>query len=124
MAVQDHDDLWHPEKILKQVAFLENHTDYIGVGTKTIMWYESDNSYFEYYLGRDNFYTIHSSLLFRANSQYRYITEPTIYMADAFFQKKILCKNLKKIHNLDENLTTHIIKSGNSNYSYRWYQLS
>jgi glycosyltransferase involved in cell wall biosynthesis len=29
IAIQDHDDLWHPEKLAKQVAFLEKNKKYI-----------------------------------------------------------------------------------------------
>jgi hypothetical protein len=29
IAIQDHDDLWHPEKLAKQIAFLEQHNTYI-----------------------------------------------------------------------------------------------
>lgn len=123
IAIQDHDDIWHPEKIEKQITFLEEHPEYIGSGTKTIMYYESDNTYFEYFLERENYYTIHPSLVFRNNTDYRYNTENQ-YFCDAYFQKKILCKGEKKIYNLDESLTTHIIKASSSNYSYRWYTIS
>ena len=123
IAIQDHDDIWHPEKIKKQVNFLEDHFEYIGCGTKTIMYYEADKKYFEYFLGEKNYYTIHPSLMFRNNTNCRYNTENQ-YFCDAYFQKKILCKWEKKIYNLNESLTTHIIKASSSNYSYRWYTLS
>ena len=50
IAIQDHDDIWHREKLEKQINFLENHQEYIGCGTNTIMYYEWDRKYFEYYL--------------------------------------------------------------------------
>ncbi|MBQ7074919.1 hypothetical protein IJM86_07955 [bacterium] len=65
MAIQDHDDLWKPEKLEKQVNFLEENLKYVGCGTKTLMRYEGDNKGFEYFLGKENYYTIHPSLLFR-----------------------------------------------------------
>lgn len=40
IAIQDHDDIWHPEKLTKQVEFLEHHSDFVGSGTNTIMYYE------------------------------------------------------------------------------------
>ena len=47
IAIQDHDDIWHPEKLEKQVDFLEHHPKYVGCGTKTVMYYEWDKKYFE-----------------------------------------------------------------------------
>lgn len=29
IAIQDHDDLWHPQKLAKQIAFLDNNHKYI-----------------------------------------------------------------------------------------------
>jgi len=29
IAIQDHDDLWHPEKLKKQVVLLEENKKYI-----------------------------------------------------------------------------------------------
>jgi hypothetical protein len=42
--------------------------EYIGCGTNTIMYYEADGKYFEYFLDEENFYTIHPSLIFRNNT--------------------------------------------------------
>lgn len=122
VAIQDHDDIWHPEKIAKQVAFLEKNKQYIWCGTKTLMRYEWDQMGFEYFLWKENYYTIHPSLVFRNNKKYRYTD--TVYMADALFQKKILCKGEKLISNLDETLTMHRVRDGAHNYSYKWYRLT
>lgn len=164
IAIQDHDDIRHPQKIEKQINFLEKHKKYVWCGTKTLMRYEWDQMGFEYYLGKENYYTIHPSLVFRnatfdhqknlqskeflderriptiweiassnevkklQNSKtvrwkkYRY--PDTVYMADALFQKKILCKWKKLIYNLDETLTMHRVRSGASNYSYKWYKFT
>lgn len=77
---------------------------------------------FEYYLGKENYYTIHPSLVFRNSHRYRY--PETVYMADALFQKKVLCKGEKLLYNIDETLTMHRIRDGASNYSYKWYKLT
>lgn len=119
VAIQDHDDIWKPEKIEKQVDVLEAHPEYVWVWTKTRMWYEWDNMYFDYFLGERSYYTIHPSLLFR-NKGYRYPTDG-IYMTDALFQKTILCKGEKIIYNIDETLTIHRIKAWSENYSYKWF---
>lgn len=122
IAIQDHDDIWHPKKIEKQIYFLENNHNYIWCGTKTLMRYEWDQKWFEYYLWKENFYTIHPSLIFRNEKKHKYPN--TIYMTDALFQKEILCKWKKIIYNIDETLTMHRIKDGATNYSYKRYTLN
>lgn len=132
IAIQDHDDIWHPGKLEKQVNFLENNTEYIGCGTKTIMYYEWDRKYFEYLLWEKNYYTIHPSLVFRKTKNekrtmkkaFRYDTSETEYMCDAWSLKNNLCHGEKLIYNLDESLTLHLIKKWSTNYSYRWHRLN
>ena len=119
IAIQDHDDLWKPEKLEKQVKFLEENKKYVGCWTKTLMWYEWDNKGFEYYLWKEKYYTIHPSLMFR-NEGYRYV-EDRVYMWDAYFQKKVLCKWKNLIGNINETLTIHRIKKWAENYSYKWF---
>ena len=123
IAIQDHDDIWHREKLEKQINFLENHQEYIGCGTNTIMYYEWDRKYFEYYLDEKNYYTIHPSLVFKNNQKFTYDTQIE-YMCDAYSLKYNLCWWEKKIYNLTETLTLHLIKSTSANYSYRWHRLS
>jgi len=121
IAIQDHDDLRKPEKIEKQVKFLEENKKYVGCGTKTLMRYEGDNKWFEYYLWKENYYTIHPSLMFR-NNWYRYPNR--VYMNDAYFQKKVLCNWKNLIWNIDETLTIHRIKPWAENYSYKWFKFT
>lgn len=121
IAIQDHDDIWNPEKIEKQVQFLEKNHQYIGCGTSTVMYYEWDARYFIYSLWKENFYTIHPSLLFRYDGTFRYDTSETEYMCDAWNLKNTLCHGEKGIANLDQDLTLHIIKKWSTNYSYKWY---
>ena len=124
IAIQDHDDIWHSEKLEKQVNFLETHPDYVWCGTKTIMYYEADKKYFEYFLGDTNYYTIHPSLVFRNTPRLKYPTETGDYFTDALFMKQSLCNGAKKIKNLNDSLTLHIIKDSSKNYSYKWYKLN
>lgn len=124
IAIQDHDDIWHPDKLQKQFDFLENNPQYIGCGTKTIMYYEGDKKYFEYFLWTTNYYTIHPSLMFRNTWDFEYDITHTEYMCDAWSLKNKLCHGEKKIYNLDISLTLHLIKKGSSNYSYRWHRLT
>ncbi len=45
-------------------------------------------------------------------------------MADALFQKKILCKWKKIIYNINETLTMHRVRAGADNYSYKRYKFT
>lgn len=123
IAIQDHDDIWKAEKLEKQIDFLETHGEYVGCGTNTIMYYEADKKYFEYFLEEKNYYTIHPSLVFRNTKTFRYDTDIE-YMCDAWSLKYNLCDGEKKIYNLAESLTLHLVKSTSSNYSYRWHKLT
>ena len=119
IAIQDHDDLWYSTKIEKQVKFLEEHKEYVGCWTKVLMWYEWDNQWFEYYLWKENYYTLHPSLMFR-NKWYKY--PGRVYMNDAYFQKIVLCNGKNLIANIDETLTVHRVKKWAENYSYKWFK--
>jgi len=121
IAIQDHDDLWHPSKIKKQIEFLisEKWRKYVWCWTKTLMRYESDHKGFEYFLGEKNYYTIHPSLVFR--NQWQRYPMNSVYMNDALFQKVVLCKGERLIYNINETLTFHRIKNGASNFSYKWF---
>lgn len=120
IAIQDHDDIWFPEKIAKQVEFLENNKDFIACGTNTFYFYEGKNVLI---LNEKTFYTDfvdHTSLVFR-NESFRY-TE-THHFADDHFEKKILLRN-GKIACIQEGLTVHRIKSDGSNFSSHRFKLS
>ncbi|MDR0651390.1 MAG: hypothetical protein LBG59_08605 [Candidatus Peribacteria bacterium] len=121
IAIQDHDDLRHPEKLVKQVNFLMQHPELLGCGTKTLMRYENDHKGFEYFLGPLTMQALHPSLMFRNDGTARY--PENVYMNDALFQKKVLCKGKRRlIANLDETLTLHRIRAEAQNYSYSWFQ--
>ena len=119
IAIQDHDDIRHCDKIKTQIDFLDTNSQYIWCGTQTLMYYESDSTWFEYSLSWH--YAIHPSLVFRAWN-YRY--PDTVYMNDALFQKAILCKWKKLISTIDQTLTLHRIKSWSTNYSYKRFMIN
>lgn len=123
IAIQDHDDIWAHTKLEKQINFLETNKEYIWCGTKTVMYYENDEQYFLYYLKEKNYYTIHPSLVFRNIWNIKY-DESLTYFWDAYFQRKILCKDKKLIYNLDEPLTLHLIKKWYSNFTFSWFKIS
>lgn len=123
IAIQDHDDIWHKEKLEKQILFLDNNKNYVWCWTKTVMFYEYDKKYFLYYLKKKNYYTIHPSLVFRNIDWLKY-DENLEYFWDAYFQKVILCKWKKQIYNIDDSLTLHLIKKWYSNYTFSWFKFN
>lgn len=121
IAIQDHDDLWYPEKLEKQVKFLEENKKYVWCWTTNLMWYEWDEKWFEYFVWDECTFALHPSLMFR-NNNYRYPNRD--YMNDAYFQKKVLCNWEKLIANLKETLTIHRVKKWFDNYSYKWFKFT
>ena len=118
VAINDHDDIWHPEKLKRQVIFLEKHNNFMGCGSAIINWYEKYNTYF--YRSQQNKATIawHTSLVFH-NSGYRY--DITVKLAtDFYFMKNILCKNEKRIYNFQEPLVLRRIFKESNNLSGKW----
>lgn len=123
IAIQDHDDIWHSHKLKIQISFLEKNTKYKGCWTNTVMYYEYDKKYFLYSLKRNNYYTIHPSLVFRYDPYFKY-DQTLTYFWDAYSQKFHLCKWDKKIYTIETPLTLHIIKDNYQNYSYSWFKIS
>lgn len=117
IAIQDHDDIRHPQKIEMQVEFLENNKKYVGCWTNYLEYYAWDEKWFICESKKRNvsFWIAHTSLIFR-NEWYRYNTEND-YMCDVFFVKYILTKWKELIHVIPKILTLHYNKSDWKNYS-------
>lgn len=116
IAIQDHDDVWHPKKLEEQVKFLENNNKFIWVWTTTLMyywiskvWFLVDNN------EKETDTVIHTSLMFRSQ-WYRYDSSD-IYLCDVDLMKRILSNYEKKLYILWEPLTLHYIKENWWNYS-------
>jgi glycosyltransferase involved in cell wall biosynthesis len=114
IAIQDHDDIWLPEKIEKQIDFLSLHKDYIACGTLTEYYFESREFFICPEKKFDTNFVDHTSLVFR-NNGFRYVGDHTL--ADEQFEKKILAQK-GKIACLQESLTIHRIKRGGGNLSF------
>ena len=118
IAIQDHDDIWHSDKIRRQIEYLEQHTDYVGCGTAIINYYEK---YDTYLLRRQP--TIaniawHTSIVFR-NTGKRYAG--SIRIANDFdFMRNILCHGNRLICNLKDPLVLRKIRASGTNLSSKW----
>lgn len=120
IAIQDHDDIWFPEKIEKQVGFLEKNLNYVGCGTRSFYYFESKEILIlNQKPGIVNFVD-HTSLIFR-NKGFRYNAEHIL--ADEDFEKRIL-GNSGKIACLPEGLTIHRLKKDGTNLSLSRFTFS
>lgn len=120
IAIQDHDDIWFPGKIKKQIEFLDNNKDFIACGTNTLYYYESQKVLILNSKPTITDFVDHPSLMFK-NKGFRYDTSRTL--TDEYFEKKILTKE-GKIACVQECLAIHRIKSDGSNLSSSRFSLS
>lgn len=118
IAINDHDDIWHPKKIKMQVSFLETHDAYIGCGTAIINWYEKYATTVYRARNTNDKIAWHTSLVFR-NEGYRY--DPSIPIGgDFYFMEKILCNEKDLIYNFEEPMVTRRIFDIHRNLSSEW----
>lgn len=120
IAIQDHDDIWHPKKIEKQINFLENEKNkkYIGCGSNSINYYEKYDKFKKKKKKAENNIARHTTLVFR-NKKQKYNTKIKIH-TDQDFMKNRLCNNTKRIYNIDEYLVLSRIRADNNNLSDLW----
>jgi glycosyltransferase involved in cell wall biosynthesis len=118
VAINDHDDIWHPEKIAKQVKFLEQNQDCAGCGTAIVNYYEKYDTYLLRKQPEVSCLAWHTSLVFR-NSGIRYNVQTRV-ANDFFFMKQILCRDGRRIRNLKEPCVLRTIRADGSNLSTRW----
>jgi len=118
IAINDHDDIWHPEKLQRQIRFLEENKSYPGCGSAILNWYKNYDKCVYRKQPMEAKVAWHTSLVFR-NHGYRYdISIPVA--TDFHFIKNVLCAGGKHIHNLSEPLVLRRIFSNGSNLSSRW----
>lgn len=117
ISIQDHDDIYHPDKLKESVEFLEKNKWYIWCGNNTLVFFEKTNNWYIYKSQQKN-HVMHTSLMFR-NKWFRYRDNKNYFLEDLYFQKKILLKEWN-IWNIDKVLNLHLIKSWNKNLSSNW----
>lgn len=118
IAINDHDDIWHSEKLEKQIEYLKKYKGYVGCGTAIINWYEEFQKGILRTQPKEFTIAWHTSLVYR-NEGFRYDTSKTVG-TDFFFMQNILCKNGKKIHNFPEPYVLRRIWKGQKNLSSAW----
>jgi glycosyltransferase involved in cell wall biosynthesis len=121
IAIQDHDDIWHPDKIARQVEFLERNAGYVGCGTAIVNYYERYGTFLLRRQPEVSRVAWHTSLIFR-NSGLRYNAKARV-ANDFLFMKHILCRDGKRIHNLKEPYVLRMIRADRSNLSAKWISL-
>lgn len=118
IAINDHDDIWHPDKLEKQINFLEKNKEYVGCGSAIINWYGKYNKKIYRSQPEKSDIAWHTSLVFR-NNNFRYDTSVKIG-TDFYFMKNVLCENKKLIYNFQEPLVLRRIFAGKQNLSGQW----
>lgn len=118
IAIQDHDDIWHPQKINLQISFLESNPEYVGCGGLPVKFYEGkDKIYIESIQAEDSF-SPHPSLVFRYGD-YRYDTSLD-YKTDTYFMRRILCDGEPKLYNIQKPLYISLVRKDQQNLSTQW----
>jgi glycosyltransferase involved in cell wall biosynthesis len=120
IAIQDHDDIWFPEKISEQVSFLDSHSDFIGCGTNVFYYFEDKNIFIEKKFNAIPKFVNHTSLIFR-NNGFRY--DSGLVFPEEYFEKKILA-NSGKIGCIQKTLTIHRIRLDKGNLSKSRFRLN
>lgn len=120
-AIQDHDDLWHSQKLSKQIDFLSNNLDFIGCGTGCFGFFENDHKFNYGKRPQIDYYGWHPSIVFRKTNK-RYDLNVTSY-TDYHFVRYILCENKKLIYNFSEPYSLHRIRKDSKNLGTKWLNL-
>jgi glycosyltransferase involved in cell wall biosynthesis len=117
IAIQDHDDIRHKDKISKQVKFMESHPEVTWCGTKSYLLIESENSLVAH--TRKWWFspsTAHTSLLYRAWLWVAY--DITL---SSFNDVAMMRSFLWEIYNLNFYWLIHRRRHMNSNLSFVWF---
>lgn len=120
VAVQDHDDIWHERKIELQINCLESNPEYVGVGGKTIKYFEGKNKVSLPEVGVNNPLESvpHTTLMFRNDG---YFYDPSVgYKTDLYFMEETLCADGPVLYQLDKPLHISFVRADSQNLSFKW----
>lgn len=112
IAIIDHDDIWHPEKLRNQIVFLEKNPSYVWCWSTFTDIREGEN-FCKHELYRLPNVVLHSSLVFR-NKWYTYNVSNKY--ADRDFMVHVLAKDWP-IHHMDEAFVLRRIRAAWKNIS-------
>jgi len=118
IAINDHDDIWHSEKLERQIIYLEKHVNTVGCGSAIINWYEEYEKGILRTQPKEHTVAWHTSLVYR-NEGYRYDTTKTVG-TDFYFMQNKLCGNGGKLFNFTEPYVLRRIWKGQKNLSSNW----
>jgi len=119
VAIADHDDIYHPQRIEYQVSFLKKHKKFVGCGTTAFIYFEKDNTFKYKKVKKISTFALHPSLLFIFNKNIKYDTNIK-YKTDTFFMKYVLCKGKPLIFNVQKPLYLQRVRKDNKNLSIIW----
>ena len=118
VAIQDHDDVWHRDKLRAQIKVLEGDPALVGCGTAIVNHYEKYDRFLQRRQAPLSTIAWHSSLVFRRGPE-RYDLAVEVG-TDFHFMRETLCRGDRRIRNLEEPYVLRRIRSDGSNLSSRW----
>ncbi|MEA2020133.1 MAG: glycosyltransferase family A protein [Patescibacteria group bacterium] len=119
ISITDHDDIYHPQKISKQVDFLSQNKKFVGCGTNLCKYFEKDSTFKYVKIKKQGTFAAHPSLVFRNKQGLKYNTKVK-YKTDTYFMKYILCKKKPLLYNIQEPLYLSRVRTDKRNLSYLW----
>lgn len=117
IAIADHDDIYHPDRVGIQVDFLEKHSKYFACGTNAYKYFEKNKEIKFMKTKKIDTFAFHPSLMFRNVLDLKYNLNIR-YKADTYFMKYVLCqKSRSKIFNIQKPLFLSRVREDGQNLS-------
>lgn len=123
IAIQDHDDIWHPKKLEHQMTYMIAHPDAPACGSMSVIYFEDSGKHRLRYKGSRSRYVPHTSLLFRYYPGFRY-DEKMLFLGDGYTMTRYIAMWKKSLYNIAQPLVLHRMRSDNNNLSSKWFEIS
>lgn len=120
IAIQDHDDIWFPKKIEKQIEFLEKESEFVACGTNVYYFFEGKQLFILKEFEEVSEYVNHTSLVFR-KMDVSYNND--VVFPEEDFERRVIGK-YGKIYCVQEGLTIHRIRADKNNLSRKRFRLN